>query len=224
MTFFISKKSKSISMPKASISIGQSKINLKNFVEGADLFTGLGELTEIENALIDFIKPFQLKVNELLAARGNVASGKLGDSIEGETFTKEGEATLQIKVLDYFDYPNEGVQGVMSSKNATASPYKYKNFGVPETMKQSLKQYIQSGKAKISSVRNDKALGIGNEKKSVNLLDAEVDTLGFLIKAFGIKASHYFTDAMNESIKDFEPVLAEAVGRDIIIGFTKIKR
>ena len=211
-------------MPKASISSGQSKINLNNFVEGADLFTGLGELTEIENALIDFIKPFQLKVNELLAARGNVASGKLGDSIEGETFTKEGEATLQIKVLDYFDYPNEGVQGVMSSKNATASPYKYKNFGVPETMKQSLKQYIQSGKAKISSVRNDKALGIGNEKKSVNLLDAEVDTLGFLIKAFGIKASHYFTDAMNESIKDFEPVLAEAVGRDIIIGFTKIKR
>lgn len=211
-------------MPKASISSGQSKINLNDFVEGSELFTGLSELTEIENALIDFIKPFQLKVNELLAQRGNVASGMLGDSIEGETFTKEGEATLQIKVLDYFDYPNEGVQGVMSSKNAPNSPYKYKNFGVPDTMKQSLKQYIQSGKAKISSVINDKALGIGNEKKSVNLLDTEVETLGFLIKAFGIKATHYFTDALNESIKDFEPVLAEAVGRDIIIGFTKIKQ
>lgn len=209
-------------MPKASISNGNAKINLDDFVEFD--FKSLDELTNVERSLFEFIKPFKLKVNELLAQRGNVASGKLGDSIEGETFTKEGEATLQIKVLDYFDYVNEGVKGVRSSKNAPNSPYKYKNYGVPEEMRTSLKTYIQSGKAKISSVRNDKALGIGNEKKSVSLLDAQVDTLGYLIKAFGIKASHYFTDAMNESIKDYEPILAEAVGRDIIIGFTKIKR
>jgi hypothetical protein len=211
-------------MAKISISSGQQKINFADFVEAKDTFGALGELTAIEQSLIDFIGPFQIKVNELLSVRGNVASGKLGDSVEGETYTNKGEATLQIKILDYFDFINEGVRGVRSSKNAPNSPYKYKNYGVPEGMKLSLKQYIQSGKAKISSVMNDKSLGIGNEKKSLSLLDAQVNTLGFLIKAFGIKASHYFTDALDESIKDYEPVLAEAVGRDIIIGFTKINR
>lgn len=211
-------------MAKISISSGQQKVNFADFVEAKDFFKPLGELSSIEQSLVDFIGPFQIKVNELLSARGNVASGKLGDSIEGETYTKKGEATLQIKILDYFDFVNEGVQGVRSSKNAPNSPYKFKNYGVPEGMRQSLQQYIQSGKAKISSVINDKALGIGNEKKSLSLLDAQVNTLGFLIKAFGIKSSHYFTDALNGSIKDYEPILAEAVGRDIIIGFTKISR
>ena len=65
-------------------------------------------------------------------------------------------------------------------------------------MKKSLKDYIQSGKAKINVVRKDKALGIGLEKKGVrmsarkSLIDTQVATMGFLIKKFGIKSTNYF--------------------------------
>jgi hypothetical protein len=42
-----------------------------------------------------------------------------------------------------------------------------------------------------------------------------------MIKRFGIKARYYFDDAFDEVFKDFEMVMLESVGNDIIIGITK---
>jgi hypothetical protein len=96
-------------------------------------------------------------------------------------------------------------------------------------MKDSLKKYIQSGKAKITSVMNDKALGKGGERKGLRfagkktLIDTQVATLGYLIKRFGIKSTNYFTDAFNKTFEDFEVKMFEAVESGIIITFENIK-
>jgi hypothetical protein len=131
-------------------------------------------------------------------------------------------------MLDYYDYPNEGVKGVDSSSNAPKSPYQYKNYGMPASGRASLKKYIQSGKAKITSVMNDKALGKGGERigvsfsKKGSLIDRQVETLSYLIKKFGIKTTNYFTDAFNKTFENFEVKMAEAVESDIVITFERI--
>lgn len=156
------------------------------------------------------------------------ASGDLLENLIPEILEENGIQIFRLRMLDYYDYPNQGVKGVNSSKNAPSSPYQYKNYGMSSSGRASLKRYIQSGKAKISSVMNDKALGIGSESKGVSLskkktlIDREVDTLSYLIKKFGIKATNYFTDAINETFKDFEVKMVEAVERDIIITFKSI--
>jgi hypothetical protein len=93
----------------------------------------------------------------------------------------------------------------------------------------SLKRYILSGKAKVASVQNDKALGIGGEKKGVafsnkTLIDKQVDTLAYLIKRFGIKKTNYFTDAFNKTFQTFEVDMVEAAGRDIVITFNRLNK
>jgi hypothetical protein len=94
----------------------------------------------------------------------------------------------------------------------------------------SLKRYILSGKAKIRSVQNDKALGKGGEKIGVafsskkTLIDKQVDTLAYLIKRFGIKKTNYFTDAFNKTFKSFEVDMVEAAGRDIVITFNRLNK
>lgn len=157
-----------------------------------------------------------------------VGSGNLLSNMIPEIIEEDGVSTFTLRMLDYYDYPNQGVKGVDSSKNAPNSPYKYKNYGMPKEAKDSLKKYILSGKAKITSVMNDKALGKGGEKKGVafsgknTLIDSQVDTLAFLIKKFGIKTTNYFTDAFNKTFENFEVSIAEAVERDIIITFNRI--
>jgi hypothetical protein len=161
--------------------------------------------------------------------KGVVGSGDLLSSMVPELTEENGIDIFRLRMLDYYDYPNEGVKGVASSSNAPSSPYQYRNYGVPASMKDSLKKYILSGKAKITSVRNDKALGKGGEKIGVSfsnktLIDKQVDTLAYLIKRFGIKKTNYFTDAFNKTFENFEVDMVEAAGRDIVITFNRLNK
>jgi hypothetical protein len=138
--------------------------------------------------------------------------------------------TFTLKLLDYFDYPNEGVKGIDSSRNAPNSPYQYKTYGMPKEALSSLKKYILGGRAKISSVKKDKALGIGMEKKGLrgakgkSAIDTQVATMAYMIKKFGIKATHYFDLAFEETFKDFDDVMNEALGEDIQITIELINK
>ena len=162
--------------------------------------------------------------------KGVVGSGDLLSSMVPEITEDNGVTTFRLRMLDYYDYPNEGVKGVNSSSNAPGSPYQYRNYGMSSEGRASLKKYILSGKAKITSVKNDKALGKGGEKIGVAfsnkkaLIDQQVETLAYLIKRFGIKKTNYFTDAFNKTFKSFEVDMVEAAGRDIVITFNRLNK
>jgi hypothetical protein len=162
--------------------------------------------------------------------KGVVGSGDLLSSMVPEITEENGVDVFRLRMLDYYDYPNEGVKGVNSSSNAPGSPYQYRNYGMSSEGRASLKRYILSGKAKIRSVQNDKALGKGGEKIGVafsskkTLIDKQVDTLAYLIKRFGIKKTNYFTDAFNKTFKSFEVDMVEAAGRDIVITFNRLNK
>ena len=162
--------------------------------------------------------------------RGVVGSGDLLSNMIPEIDNENGVEIFRLRMYDYYDYPNEGVKGVGSSKNAPGSPYQYRNYGMSSEGRESLKRYILSGKAKVASVQNDKALGIGGERKGVafsskkSLIDKQVDTLAYLIKRFGIKKTNYFTDAFNKTFKNFEVDMVEAAGRDILITFNRLNK
>ena len=193
---------------------------------GGDNITEFGVVSGLlEEYSAEFLRNIAFYADE----KRVVASGDMLNSMEPEFLQENGSIVFRLKMADYYDYPNQGVKGVRSSRNAPKSPYKYKNYGVPESMQASLKKYILSGKAKIPSVKNDKALGIGLERKGVSasksksLIDTQVDTMGYLIKRFGIKATNYFTLAFDKTFQGFETKVFEALESGIVITFEKIK-
>jgi hypothetical protein len=177
-------------------------------------------LTVLQKILVQYGSDFAIELAESMKQKEVFGSGKLADSIIPEV-NEEGN-TLTITMLNYYDYPNKGVKGVLSVKNARNSPYQYKNFGMSKDGRASIKEYIQSGRAKIRSVRNDAALGIGLERKGVSALESDVNTMIYLIKAYGIKTTNYFDDAFNKVFKDFAVTAAEAVDRDIVITIQRL--
>jgi len=187
------------------------------------------EFTVVNSVLEQYAAEFLKNISYYANNKKVVSSGDLINSMVPEIVEGNGSIVFRLKMIDYYDFPNEGVKGLRSSKNAPKSPYRYRNYGVPQSMKDSLKKYIQSGKAKITSVMNDKALGKGGERKGLRfagkktLIDTQVATLGYLIKRFGIKSTNYFTDAFNKTFEDFEVKMFEAVESGIIITFEKIK-
>jgi len=177
-------------------------------------------LTVLQKILVQYGSDFAIELAESMKQKEVFGSGKLADSIIPEV-NEEGN-TLTIRMLNYYDFPNKGVKGVKSSANAPTSPYQYKTFGMNRDGRKSISDYVLSGRAKIRNVRNDKAVGIGLERKGVSALDSKINTLIYLIKAYGIKTTNYFDDAFNKVFKDFAVTAAEAVGRDIVITIQRL--
>jgi hypothetical protein len=179
-------------------------------------------LTVLQKILVQYGSDFAIELAESMKQKEVFGSGKLADSIIPEV-NEEGN-TLTIRMLNYYDFPNKGVKGVKSSANAPTSPYQYKTFGMNREGRKSISDYVLSGRAKIRNVRKDKAVGIGLERKGVNALDSKINTLIYLIKAYGIKTTNYFDDAFDKVFKDFGVIAAEAVGRDIVITIQRLNQ
>jgi len=177
-------------------------------------------LTVLQKILVQYGSDFAIELAESMKQKEVFGSGKLADSIIPEV--NEDGNTLTIRMLNYYDFPNKGVKGVKSSANAPTSPYQYKTFGMNRDGRKSISDYVLSGRAKIRNVRNDKAVGIGLERKGVSALDSKINTLIYLIKAYGIKTTNYFDDAFNKVFKDFAVTAAEAVVRDIVITIQRL--
>lgn len=174
------------------------------------------------NILEQYGVDFKILLEKYINSRQVVASGKLADSITSSV----NENTLTIKMLDYFDFPNEGVRGWGSSKNAQASPYTYRRKAKKSSNGQfqaSIKEYILSGKAKVKNVQSPVGLERKVDRgKKKSLIDKQVDNLIYMIKRYGIKRTEYFNDAFEEAFKDIDVVIGEALGIDIAMNIQTI--
>lgn len=186
------------------------------------------EIAVATNLLEQYGEEFAKVLADNINQKGLTSSGALADNIFPQM--SNDKKTLIIRMLDYYDFVNEGVRGVKSSKNASGSPYKFKNYGMSPDGRKSIKQYIQSGKAKVSSTMNDKARGIGLERKGVraaekkSLIDRQVDNMIYMIKRFGIKKTNYFTDTVKQVFADFEVQMGEALGYDVKINLESLNK
>lgn len=212
-----------------SINISKAQKKALSELEGL-AGEGIAEFNVVSGVLEQYGALLQTNIAKYADQKKITSSGELLKSMASEIERAPGIETFRLRMLDYYDYPNQGVKGVASSKNAPNSPYQYKNYGMPQSGIESLKRYISSGKAKISSVRRDVALGIGLEKKGLRnenkktALDRQASTMAYMIKKYGIKATNYFNLAFEETFKDFEVVMSEAVGDDIVLTFESIKK
>ena len=173
------------------------------------------------NVLEQYGIEFKKVLEDLMKQRQISASGELADSIN-PIVDSEGKK-LTITMLDYYDFVNEGVKGVKSSKNASTSPYKFKNYGMSPDGRASIKNYILSGKAKVTDKKTMGRTVLGLERKGVkfsqkkSLIDRQVDTLIYNIKKYGIKKTDYFTDAFEKVFANWEQDMAEAMGEDVAL-------
>jgi hypothetical protein len=205
-------------MPKNNLDFLDTKGEEKNLY-------GPVKLDATQKKMADFGARFTLALRDNLKKSNNVSEGDLAESVDPIVSVEKGNIILRMFMLDYWDYINKGVRGVKSSKNAPGSPYFFKNFCVPDTMKKSLAKYIKNNKARVRNVKKDVAYGIGNEAKGKRLTEEEtqVNTLGYMIKRQGVKQTKYFDKAFKETFKDFEQEILDSFGNDVTITLSGIK-
>jgi len=179
------------------------------------------------NALLDYYGLLALRnINKKIIEKGVVNSGDMAKTMYYELTDDNNVDTLSIYIKDYYRFVDKGVKGVKFDKNAPQSPYRFKTLtGMSKTGRESIKSLITSGRAKVRSIKQSasktESKGLGFKGKK-SLIDRQTDTLIYLIKKHGIKATNFFKEGFEETFKTLEKDLGEALSTDIAINIVTL--
>jgi hypothetical protein len=205
-----------------NITRAQAAVLAEGINEGDDRSSfGPVQLTIIEKLLSEYGIAFEEELVNQLNEKKITASGGLERNINPQL---EGGNKLVIRMPDYYDYPNKGVKGVLSSRNAPGSPYQYRHYKMNKDGRESIREYIRSGRAKVATVKRDVARGIGSERKGVDAETSQVNTLIYLIKAYGIKRTDYYDIAFKKVFGTLQQALADGIGYQITLTIDSINK
>jgi len=182
------------------------------------------DMRSLDTLLGEYAEKYKQELIASIERKQITASGEMEKNITFTLKDVNGIKVLDIYLVDYAKFVDKGVKGWGSSKNAPSSPYSYKN--PPKTnsggkFRDSIKRYIQSGHAKVSSLDVKRYGAVRGEKKSKSLLDARVDTLMYLIRKYGIKTTNFIKEPTEKVFKDLSVRIADEYAVNISVQITK---
>ena len=180
----------------------------------------------IENILLDYGKAFQSMAAGQLRRANKISTGALSDSIAFTTKRTKNGYELNIEVLDYYKFIDQGVKGTESDKRAPRSPYTYLDKMPP------IKAIMKWMKTEISEAKKEdqkyKLSKRQKKSKSVRAMSKEMKrrTLAFLIarniKRRGLPYTGFWERSFEQTFQDLDVKLAEATGLSIVTNFDNL--
>lgn len=185
------------------------------------------DMKGVDKILIEYANKFKTNLVASIKTHQVTASGRMqsDDNLYFKLIEEsDGSKTLDFYIVEYAKYVDKGVKGWGSSKNAPSSPYSYSNPAKTSSngeFRRSIKEYIESGKAKVRVSDVRKYGAVGGEKKKLSLIDAKVNKLMYLIRRFGIKTTNFLQQPIDESFKGLETKIADEFAVNISVKLFK---
>lgn len=177
------------------------------------------DANEIGQLLLERGELFKDEWIRVVNEKNIIASGNIERDLTFYLQNEPESATLFIEFPYYAKFVDRGVKGVRSSKNAPDSPFQFKNYGMSAEGRASLKKWLSTAKAKVSSRDVKKYGAVRTEKKfkKISEADSKLNTLIYNIKKYGIKKRNFITPIVQKSFQGFEQELADAIGKKVSI-------
>lgn len=185
---------------------------------GSERFSVI-EANDIGALLLERGKLFKDEWIRTVNQKNIIASGNIERDLTFYLENGPESATLFVEFPYYAKFVDRGVKGVRSSRNAPDSPFKFKNYGMSQEGRASLKKWLSSGKAKVSSRDVKKYGSVRTEKKfqKISEADSKLNILIYNIKKYGIKKRNFITPVVEKSLEGFEQELADVIGKKVSI-------
>lgn len=178
-------------------------------------------LNTVEAMLALYAEEFLKAADDNLNKNNSVQSGSLSDSFRFEVKFMGRKVQMLFYAADYYDYVNEGVQGVKGGLNTT-SPYKFKFLTPSLTHVQAIEKWIREGKKKIQ-VRDIKYGKTKQESKAITEKNLAY-VIARAIKRRGLKRTGFWSEAFDDTFKDFGLQMAKVLGVDIRVDLQQMAK
>jgi hypothetical protein len=158
-----------------------------------------------------------------LNSSDRVSTGALSESIKIIDPVVEGsKIRIDITMLYYWKFINEGVKGVVSKK--PNSKYSFKNLYVSKSMLKALKKWVAKEGLKTKAKGQGKPISKRERKRSKIKTDKTASAayaIGRSVKAKGLKKTSFLTKAIKEGNKFAKDKLGKSFALDIVEAIPK---
>jgi hypothetical protein len=162
----------------------------------------------------DYVAAFEKKVADELNRLDKVDTGGLASSIRFETAETANGIIISVFVNDYYKFVDSGVRGVGRNNINTTSPYKFRYANPSQSHVAAIRKWIARNGIKSRAADVQKYGAVGRENRQPE--DVRLaKIIARSIKKKGLRRTGFWTDSINETFKDFDVKMSQALGIDI---------
>lgn len=183
------------------------------------------ELSDMEKLLAGYIERFLKKASDNLNKTQSVTTGNLLDSLDFNIESNRNGYTINFTALDYYKFVDKGVRGAGRSAKNSTSPYKFKFITPSKSHVTAIEKWIIRNR--LTATRSDvnKYGRTGRERKAIDPTKGRRD-LAFIIarsiKRDGLYETGFWSDAFEETFRDFGVKMSEALGKTITVNLQQM--
>ena len=184
------------------------------------------ELSAIEQELSSYITTFLTKASDNLNKTNSITTGDLDRSLSFEIVTTNTGYLVNFKALEYFKFVDKGVRGAGSSRKNNTSPYSFKYITPSKSHVTAIEKWIIRNR--LTATRRD-VNKYGRTKRESKAIDPAKGRrqLAYIIaksiKREGLYETGFWSDAFDETFKDFGIKMSAALGKSITVNLEKMK-
>jgi hypothetical protein len=208
-----------------SIAQAQAKFLREGGPMGGVLRPAPNELSEMEKLLSGYIERFLNKAADNLNKTGSVTTGKLLDSLDFEIISDRNGYTINFTALDYYKFVDKGVRGAGRSAKNSTSPYKFKYITPSKSHVTAIEKWIIRNRLTARASDVNKYGRTGRERKAIDPTKGR-QTLAYIIarsiKRDGLYETGFWSDAFEDTFKDFGAKMSAALGKTITVNLKQM--
>ena len=196
------------------------------FGEGESLREDVAELSELEKELSNYISTFLTTASDNLNKTNSITTGDLDKSLDFELIKNKNGYLINFKALEYFKFVDKGVRGAGSSRKNSTSPYSFKYITPSKSHVTAIEKWIIRNR--LTATRRD-VNKYGRTKRESKAIDPAKgrQQLAYIIaksiKRDGLYETGFWSDAFDQTFKDFGVKMSAALGRSITVNLEKMK-
>ena len=183
-----------------------------------------GELSAIEQELSNYITAFLNKASDNLNKTNSITTGDLDRSLSFEVIPTGNGYLVNFKALEYFKFVDKGVRGAGSSRKNNTSPYSFKTITPSKSHVTAIEKWIIRNRL-TATAKNLKGR-TKRESKAINPNKGRRDLAYIIAKSIkrdGLYETGFWSDAFDETFKDFGQKMSTALGKAITVNLEQMK-
>jgi hypothetical protein len=192
---------------------------------GGTLRPAPNELSDMEKLLAGYIERFLNKAADNLNKTNSVTTSNLLDSLDFNIVSNRNGYTINFTALDYYKFVDKGVRGAGRSAKNSTSPYKFKYITPSKSHVTAIEKWIIRNRLTATAKDVNKYGRTGRERKAIDPTKGR-QTLAYIIarsiKRDGLYETGFWSDAFEETFRDFGVKMSEALGKTITVNLQQM--
>ena len=174
----------------------------------------------LSRCIVDFLNT----ASDNLEKTNSISTGKLNESLDYNIVRTNNGYRIDFTALEYFKFVDKGVRCAGASRKNSTSPYRFKYITPSKSHVTAIEKWIILNR--MTATARDLKGRTGRERKAIDPTKGRQQLAYIIAKSIkrdGLYETGFWSDAFDQTFKDFGQKMSKALGQTITVNLEQMK-